>query len=211
MNDLNNDLQKLDVPYYKQTRFSTCGPAALMMVMKFWNNSFELSRRVEYKIWLRSNPFIFYGGTLQFGLAKTVKKMGYNTEIYQTVRISDTHPRGLLTGSENRFINNSSRLKIPIHFGRDIFEIIYESLKKEIPPIVFLNLEPIIGENVLHWLVVTGADEKNIIVNDPYIPYGSQEKKKKDSPVKIEIFKKAIATNLIGNLRLPPCVILVYK
>ena len=211
MNKLNlNDLPKLDVPYFEQTRYSTCGPAALMMVMKFWDNSFELSKRVENKIWLSSNPFIFFGGTLQFGLAKTAKKFGYKVEIYQKTQISNSRSFGILYYSEKRFINNPGRLKIPIYFGRVILEVIYESLKKGIPPIVFLNLEPIIGENVLHWLVVTGADDKEVYVNDPYVPYSSSEKKKKDYPVKIEIFKKAIATDLIGNLRLPPCLILVY-
>ena len=47
MNDLYNNLPILDVPYFQQTRISTCGPAALMMVMKYWDNSFEFSRRIE--------------------------------------------------------------------------------------------------------------------------------------------------------------------
>jgi hypothetical protein len=208
---LNNELIKLDVPYFEQTRYSTCGPAALMMVIKYWDDSFELSRKVENKIWLSSNPFIFYGGTLQFGLAKTAKKMGYKVEIFQKTRISEIHGFGIISNSEKRFVNNSNRLKIPIHFGKDILEIIYESLKKEIPPIVFLNLEPIVGENVLHWLVITGKDDGNIFVNDPYVPYGSSDKKKKDYQVNLNTFKKAISTDLIGNLRLPPCLIIVYK
>ena len=74
MNDLNANLPILDVPYFQLTRFSTCGPAALMMVLKYWDKSFELSKGVEFQMWIKSNPFVFFGGTLQFGLAKTALK-----------------------------------------------------------------------------------------------------------------------------------------
>ena len=33
-----------------------------------------------------------------------------------------------------------------------------------------MNLRPILGENVFHWIVVTGLDEQNVYMNDPYVP-----------------------------------------
>ena len=208
---MEKELIKLDVPYFKQTRFSTCGPAALMMVMKYWDNSIELSRKFENKIWINSNPVIFFGGTLQFGLSKTASKMGFKVEIYQKTKISDSRTLGLLPLIEKNFIRKLKKLKIKIHYQKDIFVIIFDLIKKDIPPIVFVNLKEIIDENVLHWLVVTGYDENNIFVNDPYIPYGFSNSDKKNYPVNIDVFKKAISTDLYGNLRLPPCVISVYK
>lgn len=212
MNDLNANLPILDVPYFQQTRFSTCGPAALMMVMKYWDKSFELSKGVEFQMWIKSNPFVFFGGTLQFGLAKTALKMGFKAEIYQKARLSEHHSTlsRLPFFLENIF-SLGRRTKVPIHYGKEILEVIHEALTRKIPPIVFLNLKPILGENVFHWLVVTGMDGQKVYVNDPYIPRGFTSKTKKGYPIDLEIFQKAIATDLDGNLRLPPCVVLVYK
>lgn len=213
MKNLSFNHLKLDVPYFQQTRLSTCGPAALMMVMKYWDDSFELSKAIEFKFWIKSNPFIFFGGTLQFGLAKTALKMDFKAEIYQKAKISEyksTFNR-FLSFWEFLYSRGINRPKIPIHYGKDIMEAIYEALKKGIPPIVFLNLKPIIEENVLHWVVVTGKDEQNIYVNDPYVPVMSKLKTKKGYPIELKIFKKAIATDSIENLRLPPCTILVYR
>jgi len=213
MNDLNNNPPILDVPYFKQTRFSTCGPAALMMVMKYWNNSFNLTKRVEFQLWIKSNPFIFLGGTLQFGLAKTAMKMGFKTQIFQKAKFSECYSSLPIFFNiyEDVAAFNARRIKVPIYYGREILEVIQEALTNRIPPIVFLNLEPIVGENVLHWLVVTGINKQKVYVNDPYIPRNSNLKTKKGYPINLEIFKKAIATDLGRKLRLPPCTILVYK
>ena len=70
MNNEKNNSFLLDVPYYKQSRQYTCGPAALMMVMKYWDKKIEFSKSIEFDIWLKSNPLIFLGGTLQYGLSK---------------------------------------------------------------------------------------------------------------------------------------------
>ena len=93
MSDLKSSMNTLDVPYYNQTRFYTCGPAALMMVMKYWDNTIELSRKTEYKLWMMSNPFVFFGGTLQFGLAKTAVHIGFKAKIYQKARFSEYHKK----------------------------------------------------------------------------------------------------------------------
>lgn len=213
MNNLNISHQKLDVPYFKQTRISTCGPAALMMVIKYWDKSFEFSKRIESQIWMKSNPFVFLGGTLQFGLAKTADKLGFKTKIYQKARFSDYYPsmKIMFNLYEHTISIGARRANIPIYYGQEILNVIHKALTRKIPPIVFINLEPILGENVFHWLVVIGMDKQNIYVNDPYIPQESMIESKKGVPIKLNIFQKAIATDLRKKLRLPPCVILVYK
>ena len=153
-------LPMLDVPYYQQTRPSTCGPAALMMVLKYWDNSFELSKRAELQIWRKSNPFVFFGGTIQFGLAKATVEMGLMAEIFQKARFSEYHStlRVLFDLWEDVVALDARRARVPIHYGREVLDVIREALINRVPPIVFLNLEPLVGENVVHWLVVTGMD-----------------------------------------------------
>jgi len=213
MSDSNFNTPILDVPYFQQTHFSTCGPATLMMVMKYWENSFELSKSAEFKLWVKSNPIVFLGGTLQFGLAVTAMKYGYRAEIYQKSSFSDNRSNHLLFYDlwEKIASFSARHNKIPIYYGQDVLTVIYEALIRKIPPIVFLNLEPIIGENVLHWVIVTGMKEDNICINDPYVPKDSKPKTKKNFLIDLENFKKAIATDKCGTLHLPPCVILIYK
>ena len=213
MSDLKSSMNALDVPYYNQTRFYTCGPAALMMVMKYWDNTIELSRKTEYKLWMMSNPFVFFGGTLQFGLAKTAVHIGFKAKIYQKARFSEYHKKNprLFNFIENIISLGARHAKVPVYYGEDVLDMIQEALYNGIPPLVFLNLDPIIGENVFHWLVVTGLDEKKVYVNDPYIPYGSMLEKKKDHPIDLGIFKKAISTDSGKRMRLPPCAIFVYR
>ncbi len=202
----------LDVPYFKQTRTATCGPACLMMVMKYWNPSLEFSRRFELQLWVKSYSLFFFGGTFQFGLAAAARKLGFKTEIYQKLRFSDGYPRfqKLATLIESIVSNKSRRLHIPIRYGQENLAVIKESLQQSIPAIVFINLHPILGENVFHWVVVTGLDKQNIYVNDPYVPRGFPEQQKKQYAIALDIFSQAMRTEVGKNLRLPPSVVLVH-
>jgi uncharacterized protein YvpB len=210
------ELSKLDVPYYQQTHFATCGPAALMMVMKYWDKSIELSKEFEYSLWRQTRSLIFKGGTFQFGIAETALKRGFKTKIYQKAKIS-----GYKKNWKNvfdffeLFMSMKTRLsRIPVIYGKEIMVVINEALEKKIPPLVFINLGPIIGENIFHWIIVTGLDKENVYVNDPDF----SDIPKKDHPVKIEQFKQAIATDTFTSIsfpfsifRFPPAVVLVYK
>jgi predicted double-glycine peptidase len=213
MSNAHGNLAFLDVPYFQQTRTATCGPACLMMVMKYWDSSLEFSRRFEFQLWKRSYSFFLLGGTFQFGLAETATKLGFKTEIYQKTRFSDAYPKfpQLVTLIENIVSHKTRRLQIPIRYGKDNMELIGDSLHKKIPPIVFVNLKPILGENVFHWVVITGLDEQNVYMNDPYVPLGFPLKIKKGYSVALDIFHEAMATETGRNLRLPSCVFIVYK
>jgi predicted double-glycine peptidase len=213
MSTIDGNLTFLDVPYYQQTHTATCGPACLMMVMKYWDPSLELSRRFEFQLWRKSFSFLMFGGTFQFGLAATAAGHGFKTEIYQKNHFSDAYPKSprLANLIENIVSYKAHRSKIPIRYGDDTIAVIDDGLGKKIPPIVFVNLKPLLGENVFHWVVVTGLDKQNVYINDPYFPGGFPLKQKKGYAVALDIFSQAIATETGRNLRLPSCVIFVYK
>jgi len=212
MSNAHGNLAFLDVPYFQQTRTATCGPACLMMVMKYGDPSIELSRRFEFQLWKRSYSFFLLGGTFQFGLAETAAKLGFKTEIYQKTRFSDAYPKfpQLVTLIENIVSYKTRRLQIPIRYGKDNMGVIRDSLHKMIPPIVFVNLKHILGENVFHWVVVTGLDEQKVYINDPYVPRGFAEQQKKNYPISLDVFSQAIKTEVGRTLRLPHCVVLVH-
>jgi len=212
MNRIPRNLLRLDVPYFQQTRTATCGPACLMMVMKYWNPSLEFSRRYEFQLWKKSYSLFLFGGTYQFGLAAAATKLGFKTEIYQKMPFSDNYPRfpQLANLIESIVSNKSRRLHIPIRYAQENLAVISDSLQQSIPAIVFINLQPILGENVFHWVVVTGLDEQNVYINDPYVPRGFAGKQKKNYPIALNVFSQAMRTEVGRNLRLPPCIVLVH-
>lgn len=208
----NNLIKIMDVPYFQQTSFYTCGPAALMMVMKYWNSSFELSKKNEYDVWKQSNPFVFFGGTLQYGLSKAASIRGFSSIIYQKGKLSDYYHFPFVIGCiEWILLRNAHQAHTRIYYLKEIFDVLYFALEKNIPPIVFLNLKSISGENVFHWVVVTGIKDGKIYVNDPYVPQGTDTHIKKGFPIDIEIFHQAMETHIGRRFRLPPCVLLVQK
>ena len=168
---------------------------------------FEDAKKALIK--LRKNNF----GTLQitggepllhpdvFRIIQYAKKLGFNTVIYQNAKISSYKKswKSIFDVFEF-FISFNTRIsKIPIYYGKKGMDIIIEALEKKIPPLVLINLEPISGENIFHWIVVTGINKDNIIFNDPDI----SEKPRKDVQVKKEIFEKSIATDNFSNITFP--------
>ena len=221
MDELKPSLSKiLDVPYYQQTNYQTCGPAALMMAMKYWDEKVKFSKVIEYKIWKKTKSISLKGGTLQFRMASYAKLKGFNVEIYQKQKYSDYHKFGKLFYNLLEFILSykARKLRIPIHYSKNMINIIKNALSKKTPPIVFLNLQPITGENVFHWIVVTGLKENIVYVNDPDMSDGLNDKIKKDVAIDLDVFKKAIATDSFKKLifpfsflDFPPCIVLVNK
>lgn len=204
---------EFDVPYFQQTRTATCGPACLMMVMKFWDPSFEFSRRVEFDLWMQSFSLFLFGGTYQFGLAKAAVHTGFKSEIYQKNAFSQNYPRipRLFDFIEYLVSYSARHAHVPITCNSESMSVIRDSLRRGIPPIVFVNLKPLVGENVFHWVVVTGIDTATVYVNDPYVPADAPVTMKKAYPVPIPVFQKAVSTDTGRNLRLPPAVVLVFK
>ncbi|PNX46837.1 MAG: hypothetical protein BV459_05605 [Thermoplasmata archaeon M11B2D] len=208
-----SDSHFLDVPYFQQTKAATCGPACLMMIMKYWDPSFELSRKCEFQLWKKSYSLFFLGGTFQFGLAATAVQHGFKAEMYQKTPFSDCYPRfpQLANIIETILSLKSQRLDVPIRYGFENLGIIRDALSQSIPPIVFINLFPILGENVFHWVVITGLNEDTVYMNDPYVPRDFSLREKKNHPVPLDIFSKSMRTDKGRSLRFPPCVVLVKK
>lgn len=203
----------LDVPYVRQTQSATCGPACLMMVLKYWDPSFVLSPRVEYRLWWKSFSLVFFGGTLPGGLTAAAHAYGFRSEICRKTPWASCYPKatrlvGLL---DDWTLARARRQRIPITYGRENDTVAREALNQGIPPIVMVNLKPLIGENVFHWIVLTGLDDDTAYINDPYVPAGSPSKMKKNHPVPLDLFGQAMATDAYRHLRLPPTIVLVHK
>jgi len=203
----------LDVPYIRQTWNATCGPACLMMVLKYWDPSFAFSPHVEFRLWQKSFSLVFFGGTLPGGLASAAHTSGFRSEVYRKTPWPTCYPKAprLVSLIDHWTMARARRQHIPIINGKESDTVLQDALNQGIPPIVMVNLKPLLGENVFHWIVLTGLDEKTAYINDPYIPPGFPDTTKKNYPIPRDLFRQAMATDAYRHLRLPPSIVLVHK
>ena len=131
------------------------------------------------------------------------QKQGYIPEIYQQTKTKSIR--------ENFLSQPAKKAQIPITYTPDITLILSTALQKKIPPLILLNLRPIIGENVYHWVVVTGKDTHYIFVNDPYIPKHQKITEKKDVPITHNAFHQALNSPQTGIFHIPSAAILIHK
>src|SRR5919108_3699230 len=75
---------RLTVPYYAQTLEFTCGPACLMMAMKYHNPPLVLDRSLELWLWKEATQIFMpsgLGGCGPFGLAVAAQRRGYQEKV----------------------------------------------------------------------------------------------------------------------------------
>ena len=81
------DTIRLDVPYYAQTAEFSCGPASLLMAMRFLDPVFPLTRASEFEVWRDCN-MVGVRGADAFGLAVPLLKAGYEARLVAASRVA---------------------------------------------------------------------------------------------------------------------------
>ena len=105
----------LRIPFHKQTSQFTCGPASLLMAMKFFQPALRLTKGLELDIWRESNLVESYG-TSKEGLAVAAARRGFSA---YTMGISRKHS----------FIDEISH-EIP-SVDRDVLELLYRDIRSK--------------------------------------------------------------------------------
>lgn len=167
----------LRIPFHKQTSQFTCGPASLLMAMKFFQPALRLTKGLELDIWRESNLVESYG-TSKEGLAVAAARRGFSA---YTMGISRKHS----------FIDEISP-EIP-SLDRDVLELLYQDVRRKFHamelsnanrPIklqtmkailtkshipLFLTSTSLFGgkEDLPHWVVLTGYSGHAMYVNNP--------------------------------------------
>ena len=167
----------LRIPFHKQTSHFTCGPASLLMAMKFFQPTLHLSKGLELDIWRESNLVESYG-TSKEGLAVAAARRGFSA---YTMGISRKHS----------FADEISH-EIP-SIDWDVLELLYRDIrtkframglsnvnhpiklhalkallvKSHIP--LFLTSTSLFGgkEDLPHWVVLAGYSGDALYVNNP--------------------------------------------
>ncbi|MFQ5909256.1 MAG: peptidase C39 family protein [Thermoplasmata archaeon] len=166
----------LDVPFYRQTLDFSCGPACLIMAMKYFDPNLRASRELEIDIWREANLVEVYG-TSRFGLALAAWRRGF--EVYSC---------GVEEGTS--FVEGVAE-QMP-NLNRDVLKIFYEDVKEKCKragiedqelaptlsdigrwlandqvPLLLMNSAMLSYEVLPHWVVITGIGRRRIRINNP--------------------------------------------
>lgn len=168
---------QLDIPYYAQTLDFTCGSASLMMALKYFKPLLETSRTLEMRIWKEATLiFMMSGpsGTDPYGLGLATVNRGFQCRVLISM---DTTPmlRSVRTpkkrevmkivhGDMKKQAKASGVSATVCDYG--VEEIISALFRGSIP-IALISTYRLTGDQVPHWVVVTGVDKDNVYIHDP--------------------------------------------
>ncbi len=166
-----------EMPSYMQSFGFSCGPAALMMVMKELREDLFLDRDLELDIW-RDATLMESKATSSFGLALAAKRRGFHVTVRTdsdkigfTSRLKSHFPKINVEFMELLFDHTrNTALKEGVIWDRR--EVDLDDIRKEVDngrfPVVLISskmMREAVG--IPHWVVVVGYDEKFYYINNP--------------------------------------------
>lgn len=176
-----------NVPYYAQSSEFTCGPACVVMVMKHFEARIAANRDLEFKIWRQCN-MIGIRGADPYGLSVPLLDAGYEVHlITQHKRVVDSE---LWTRTRLRrfpaedialslFGMNQNRRRalakgLSVRYKKPEIKDLTKYMRDQFVPISLVHMGIVHSLNIPHWVVVTEANEENVVFNDPYPPRGKR-------------------------------------
>ena len=166
----------LKVPFYRQHHDFTCGPAALMMAMKYFDNNLRIAKDLEIDIWREGNMVEVYG-TSRYGLAYSAAVRGFCARVTSNTNgidfvdrlvppVKDLNMQMLKLHFDERRVRCR---KLGVKERKCVIteEIVYDSLLSNHVPLIVTNALFCKGENLPHWVAVTGMDDRFAYINNP--------------------------------------------
>lgn len=189
----------LGVPYYPQTLDFTCGPAALIMAMRFHGYPVPPERWLELALWREATTVFMlsgHGGCSAHGLAVAALRRGFQAVVVtsqagvpfednvrgekkEVVRIAHT-----TFERELRALGGKVELR---DFGH---QDVADALARGAVPLVLLSGYRLYDERVPHWVAVTGFDDDHLYLHDPLVPEGTSRADAVHLPIKRDFFDK---------------------
>ncbi|MGB9176089.1 MAG: peptidase C39 family protein [Methanoregula sp.] len=164
-----------DIPFYRQHYDCTCGPASLMMAMKYLDNDLRLGKDMETDIWREGN-LIPVCGTSRYGLAYSAAIRGFSARVtsntggidFETFIPPLDYPA--LQMLKAHFYERRARCrKLGVRERQKTItgKTICNALILDHVPLLVTNTLFWSTENLPHWVAVTGIDDKGMYFNNP--------------------------------------------
>jgi ribosomal protein S18 acetylase RimI-like enzyme len=169
---------RLPIPYYAQTLEFTCGPACLMMAMKYHDPGLTLDRSLELRLW-KEATLIFMtsglGGCSAFGLAVAAQRRGFQIRIILAdhqvsflASVRSEEKKEVIRLVDAQLREEAEALGVKQEYFNCTFADIAWALRQGSIPIVLVSAYRLHRVKALHWVVVTGFDRRNVYFHDPY-------------------------------------------
>ncbi len=192
---------RLKVPYYAQTLEFTCGPACVMMAMKYFTPDLKLNRLLEYNLW-KESTLIFMtsgiGGAGPFGLAYTTRRRDYRTQLIVSRDYSPflssarlEYKRKVIELIHGDLKDKAIQAGVDVSYRNFTFEDIAEQMAEGYIPIVLISTYHLHGDRAPHWVVMTGFDSDSVYVHDPYAnEYEDDTDLARNIKIPLEMFRR---------------------
>jgi hypothetical protein len=178
----------MKMPYYAQTAEFTCGPACVLMILKFFNTHLKMNRTLEFEVWRQCN-MIGVRGADPFGISVPLLDAGREVLLVtQRKRMLDLDLwKDRLR--EHSFTPEDARLAVfgiaenrkraldrglSVEYGRLTVERVVRSFSQGFIPVALVHMGVVHQLDIPHWVVVTGVGEDHVAFNDPYPPKGGK-------------------------------------
>lgn len=169
------------VPYYPQTTEFTCGPCALMMVMKTLDSAIVLDRRLEIRIWREATTIFMtsgHGGCDPYGLALAAHRRGFKATVHVSVSddqllflegVRSEKKKEVMRLAQEELRTEIAETDIALRHQPLSWAEMADCLDRGVYPIVLISLYRMYREKAPHWIVVHGYDDRFIYTHDPLI------------------------------------------
>lgn len=167
---------RLAIPFFRQHYDFTCGPASLMMAMKYLDPGMCLKKDLEIDLWREGN-LVVVPGTGRFGLAYSAAVRGFCARVTSNTGGLDFVGTFVPLPSEGEmkmlmdlFRERRTRCrKLGVRERQETItgEILRELLFSNHVPLIVTNSLFLSAEDLPHWIAVTGIDDRFLYFNNP--------------------------------------------
>lgn len=164
----------MNIPFYHQHYDFTCGPACLMMAMKYLDPGVQPGKDLEIDLWREAN-LVAVCGTSRYGLAFSAAIRGFSTRVTSStgeidfaekfVPSLDAPAMELLIGQFSERRARCKKLQVRERLAPITGKTLREALFSNHVPLIVTSSRFCGGEDCPHWVVVTGIDDKFFYFN----------------------------------------------
>jgi ribosomal protein S18 acetylase RimI-like enzyme len=167
------------VVHYSQSTDFTCGPAALMMVMKTLRPDFELNRSLELQLWREATTIFMtsgHGGCSPHGLALSAYKRDFSTTLITSSAetpfinsVRNDEKKAVVELVHRDFQLAISKTAMTLKVAQVDVTMLQSYLKKGALAVVLISSYRLNQSKSPHWVVLASISDTFVYFHDPEI------------------------------------------